>query len=280
MEVISEELLIKARDKVNSLLKSGEFRDRDALITTGIVAAYVLVYAHEGITPCHQMCMAQLRGTIAKAAVCHIQGGARTVQPMTDEEAIRYLQYLMDNDMFKGAFLKHNAEEAMAERMVYHDLNSLPANQAMWAITATRALWESPFSKVPSCFCKLVDAGLSPDYSYIMAHYLEPSGDGFVLSEFRGNSNHAVVSMYNFDEVSLRNFMKHKITLLAPGPISAGNGYTKSYGGGSRYSIFQLFKDEYECRDAFIPLKKILTDKLGNKQISPEQLKALEADYA
>ena len=254
------------------------------------VAAFTVLFKDGAIRYGGQACMsycANIPGAIAVAS--HIQGGEKRdpdYHGMTDEEAIRYLQYLMDHELFYSAFYEHDAAKALEERIVLHDVTKLPADQQMFAMTAVRSLWEQPFNQTPRRFCHLVDAGLSPDFAYLMAHWLVKSkkvglSDDFLLNTPVGNYNHACISYINSGADTIKNFLAHRVTIHAPGTMSDGVPY---YSPNKGYGVNNLFNDAF--RNAYDPnqpglktVREILIEKLDKKAITSEDLISMEKEY-
>lgn len=172
----------------------------------------------------------------------HIQGASREKigKLQTPEESVRYLQYFMDHPIFSKSFLEHDAQVAFDERIMVRDLNSLPANTCMFAIIATRALWEQYQYKLPHRFCVLVDAGLSPDFAFIMAHYVGILGiDNYVLDPIL-NTGHVAIASNLLGCEAVKNYLNHVTPVVANGTLAAGFNWLDD-----KVNVFSTFENKF-----------------------------------
>src|ERR1700749_434413 len=224
----------------------------------------------------------QHNGGRTTALADHIQGGKRVILNglQTPEESIRFLQYLMDHPIIGKSFLEHDAAKAYEERIMIRDLGSLPSNVTQWSITITRALWESYQNMLPRRFCKLLNMGFTPDFSFILAHYFEVDDIGVIYMPTPGGGHSAIDCSY-FSEKPVENDMAPKFGCLAPGTLVDGVPYyynvynttsgTKQYnvystfepdpvnyfgGKGSNYEFMNVLKEQQYSVDALKELEK------------------------
>lgn len=235
----------------------------------------------QGSQACHASLMYLNQGGNKKigAMADHICGGYRVsfMPLMKDEEAIKFLQWIMDHDILGKSFLEHDAEVAFKERIMMRDLGSLPANVCAFAIIATRALWEGYQNKIPHRFYRLVEEGISPDFAFLLAYYIDPDLWRINLANTGG---HSALDPTSISETFVKNFLAHKLGVVADGTIKEGKPYYKSdeyrYPNPPvyKYNVNSSFEDKLDNNN--ITFSSVIH---GLPKIDLETLKGLEKQY-
>jgi len=295
------------KDWMNARLKNGSIGDEDGGGAQFVVGCSYHGHADDGELQhelgwgqqCHahvplmaSRCIIRPDGGDAFAVevmLDHIQGGDRQQieKLQTREESVKFLQYFMDHLIFSKSFLEHDAEKAFEERIMVRDLGSLPANAAMFAIIATRALWETYQSRIPHVFCELLKTGINPDFAYILAFYLRTMNDGSFIIDPLINSGHISLGTDRFTTAAVKNYLNHEMPVSATGTLKDGVSHMNDPYGiaqGPRWNVFSLFEPAFSKTYGPLPknavfFRKALEDYFNKVPVNADTLKQLEAQY-
>lgn len=206
----------------------------------------------------------------------HIQGDTREFigKVQTPEESVAYLQYFMDHPIFSKSFLEHDAELAFKERIMVRDITTLPSNVCMFAIIATRGLWEVYQNKLPHRLAEIRKLVNNVDLAYLLSWYFD---DTLKYSPIL-NTGHVAIGHDKLTLSGARNYVKHQVIREANGTLAQGHPHM----GGEEYNVFSIFEknfiapyDRNPKDNLFVDFVQSLTDK-QTKQISLDNLKEIE----
>lgn len=238
----------------------------------------VIIHQNNGSQACHANVPYKANGTY-DSFVCmldHIQGSSREKikKLQSEEESIQFLQYFMDHPIFSRSFLEHDAKKAFKERIMVRDLKSLPSNVCMFAIIATRALWESFQNFLPRRFNELVNMGLSKDFAYLMSFYVRKAGTDWIVEATR-NNGHISLATNTASSAYIRNYLRHNPVVISDDTLCEKGATSKT----DVYNVFAIFENSYRYAygntypDLFC---KEVEKFFMNKKVNEDTLKQFE----
>lgn len=153
---------------------------------------------------------------------------------LTEEEALMFLDWLLNRSPYSETFITKSAHEALRTKFIisdaFHPSNLMAAGQV-----ASRRLWE--YEDVVRVFCDLVNAGVNEDLAFYMGHCFQGNFNRTGKTSWGGmRAGHCSINTEYMGKKELLSFMKHE--LVTPNKTynesCAYNHYDSMYGTKKR----------------------------------------------
>lgn len=143
-----------------------------------------------------------------------------------------------DHQLSYDSWLRHEHQGLI------FNLDKMPSNITMAAMTAFRYLNEDGLNDVPERFASFLRSGMEMNLAACLAHFLEYDNnkDFYILKGMRGNINHALFSLHNVTLEAIKNFCRGNFMRVAPGMLTDGCAY---YSTEDQYGIYSLFEPKF-----------------------------------
>lgn len=147
-----------------------------------------------------------------------------------EEEALKYLDWLLNRSPYACTFVSKTPEQALLDKFIISS-GEHPSNLMAAGLVASRRLWEYPV--IARVFCDLIDAGVEEDLAYYLAHIasctFKQNGS---LNWANTNRGHCSIDTEQFGWPTLRNWLSHKPASLNQSYVENANyhGYDGMFG--------------------------------------------------
>lgn len=207
--------------------------------------------------PRQDVCYSGLRGNIANInASAIVSKICRNYQDfkMPKQAEKLFVEWMMNDSVYKDCFIDCTPEEVLSTD-IYVVRADIPGNLMVSALTAMRSITESNLScKSAKYFKTLVDAGITPDFSFILSHFLDDKG----YLRISHSTHHSIIDSGTITCEAVSNFCKHKITAPNPRTFKDFNNYN---------GIHQLFNGSIVSKSFY----RWLYTKVSEFSIKPEK---------
>lgn len=176
--------------------------------------------------PRQEVCYSGLRGyaenTDTSAIVSKICRNYQDFEMPKEAEKL-FVEWMMNESVYKDCFIDCTPEEVL-NTDIYVIRTDIPGNLMVSALTAMRSITESGLScKSAKYFKTLVDAGITPDFSFILSHFIDDKG--YLKDSY--NTHHSIIDSGTITCEAVSNFCKHKITAPNPRTYKELNNYSR-----------------------------------------------------
>lgn len=243
--------------------KMGDFHKEVGEHGWKVMAQHMAVYADgtttkSGNTACHWGLRDYKPGVIG--VISGLMKPSEHNGMLEEEEAIRFLDYLLQRSPFSSMFVTKSYHQALADHAVIVRTD-VPSNWMAAALVETRLLWEYPYCV--RAFSALAEKGVPED----LALYLGHIASGSLKNEYSwswggGGDAHMSFSTYYMGDRGLRNFLAHTPEKLNSNFEKSTNysGYSNMWGAGKNVATwindnFQYKPKGKESTNPFVKAK-------------------------
>lgn len=200
--------IIAARDDLLDNLNNG------ARAWSSCAAIAIVFDDSHHISP-NQVCHAGLRndyrGNKPKGAHAVVSAlmKPKASEEVSEEEAIMFLDWLLNRSPYSSVFITKSAHEALFHKTIIASAHH-PSNLMAAGLVASRRLWE--YAYIAKVFCDLVRAGVHEDLAYYLGHLYSGRFDGEGPVSYKGHANGHCSLDSNMTAGALLNFLNHNVT--------------------------------------------------------------------
>lgn len=185
---------------------------------------------------------------------------------LDEEEALYFLEWLLNESPYSSTFITKSAEEALFYKATISSSHH-PANLMAAGMVASRSLWEFP--EVARFFVDMGKAGVKKDLAFFLAYTLNCGFDRSGKANWeRHNRGHQAMDPDGMDGEGLLNYLNHNVINPKPNYHKDYNyfGYDGMYDyGGLKVKDFIRdkfpFNGKVEQKVGFFPADAGAKDK-------------------
>ncbi|MNZ65598.1 hypothetical protein D3C78_837950 [compost metagenome] len=184
---------------------------------------------------------------------------------LEEEEALMFLDWLLNRSPYASAFVTKSAHEALYHKATISDAFT-PSNLMAAGMVASRRLWEYAF--VTRVFCDLVKVGVNEDLAYWLGHIAAGSfnrSGSFNWSSSK--SGHCSVDTCTSTPDSLKAFLEHR-------PANLSKTYNESW---YYYGYHEMFGGELGGITPWIHNNFPYKAQVGVKKVNPFKADVLDS---